>query len=49
MKKCIKKAGELGFLGIGIPEEYGGLGLPFNTNMYCGIKLAAYSAEFSTA
>ena len=29
----IKKAGELGFLGIGVPEEYGGLGMSFTSSM----------------
>ncbi|MBL0190604.1 MAG: acyl-CoA dehydrogenase family protein [Saprospiraceae bacterium] len=29
--KLMEEAGELGVLGAGIPEEYGGLGLDFNT------------------
>ena len=27
-KEVMQKAGELGFLSIGVPEEYGGMGMP---------------------
>ena len=49
MVKMLKKAGELGFLGIGVPTEYGGLGMGFNTVMHCKMQMGAYSYEFSTA
>ena len=28
-EEVMKKAGELGFLGVAVPEEYGGLGMGF--------------------
>jgi alkylation response protein AidB-like acyl-CoA dehydrogenase len=33
MQSLLDKAGELGLLGTGIPEEYGGFGKDFTTNM----------------
>ncbi len=33
MKSILKKAGELGLMGIAVPEEYGGFGQPFVTQM----------------
>jgi len=39
MKHLLKKAGSLGFLGLAIPEEYGGMGLPFNSSLLCENKL----------
>lgn len=33
MPTLMQKAGELGFLGITLPEEYGGFGMDFNTAM----------------
>ncbi len=37
----LKKAGELGLLGVAIPEEYGGLGEDFNTNTALLMELGA--------
>ena len=32
--ELMKKAGELGFLGISVPQEYGGMEFDFNTETY---------------
>jgi alkylation response protein AidB-like acyl-CoA dehydrogenase len=42
-----KKAGELGLLGISVPEEYGGLGMSFNTSMLIADIIGA-AGSFST-
>jgi alkylation response protein AidB-like acyl-CoA dehydrogenase len=48
MPSLLKKAGEMGLLGIAIPEEYGGFGQNFLTNMKANESIgSAYS--FSVA
>ncbi|WP_339694865.1 acyl-CoA dehydrogenase family protein [uncultured Roseivirga sp.] len=42
-----KKAGELGLLGITVPEQYGGLGMSFNTSMLMADVIGA-AGSFST-
>lgn len=42
-----KKAGELGLLGISVPESYGGLGMSFNTSMLIADIVGA-AGSFST-
>ncbi len=48
MQALMGKAGELGLLGISIPEEYGGLGMSFNSSMLVADVLGA-GGSFSTA
>lgn len=48
MIELLNKAGELGLLGISVPEEYGGLGMSFNTSMLVADVLGA-GGSFSTA
>ena len=42
-----KKAGELGLLGISVPEEFGGMGMSFNTSMLIA-DIIGGAGSFST-
>lgn len=48
MPSLMDKAGELGLLGVSIPEAYGGLGMNFNTGMLIADIMGA-AGSFSTA
>lgn len=48
MPSIMKKAGELGLLGISVPEELGGMGMDFKTSMLCTEALGA-GHSFSVA
>lgn len=48
MRSLMQKAGELGLLGVTVPEEYGGLGMSFNTSMLIA-DVVGESGSFSTA
>lgn len=48
MSSLMDKAGELGLLGVSIPEAYGGLGMNFNTGMLIADIMGA-GGSFSTA
>ena len=45
----MKKAGELGLLGIYVPEKYGGLGMGFNTSMLICDRISGASGSLSPA
>ncbi|MBC7606387.1 MAG: acyl-CoA dehydrogenase family protein [Burkholderiales bacterium] len=46
---CMKKAGELGFLSVAVPETYGGMGMGFvNTVLVCDY-ISGATGSFSTA
>ncbi|MEM6644342.1 MAG: acyl-CoA dehydrogenase family protein, partial [Bacteroidota bacterium] len=48
MPGLMEKAGELGLLGVTVPEEYGGLGMSFNTGMLIA-DIMASAGSFTTA
>jgi len=48
MKSLLKKAGELGLMGISVPEEYGGFGQSFLTQMLAAEMIGA-GYSFSVA
>ena len=48
-EKVMKKAGEMGFLGIAVPENYGGMGMGFvDTCLVCDY-ISGATGSFSTA
>jgi alkylation response protein AidB-like acyl-CoA dehydrogenase len=48
-KECMDKAAELGFLGVAVPEAYGGMGMGFvNTVLVCDY-ISGATGSFSTA
>ena len=48
-KEAMEKAGELGFLGVAVPEEYGGLGMGFVSTMLVCDYISGATGSFSTA
>ncbi|HYD90534.1 MAG TPA: acyl-CoA dehydrogenase family protein, partial [Flavobacterium sp.] len=48
-EECMRKAGELGFLGVAVPEEYGGLGMGFVSTMLVCDYISGATGSFSTA
>lgn len=45
--RILKKAGEMGLLGISVPEQYGGMGMTFNTSMLIA-DIIGSAGSFST-
>ncbi len=48
-EEVMKKAAELGFLGVAVPEEYGGLGMGFVSTMLTCDYISSGTGSFSTA
>ena len=48
-KSLMEKAGELGFLGVSIPEEYGGMGMGFISSMLVCDYISGSTGSLSTA
>jgi len=46
---CMKKAGELGFLSVAVPESYGGMGMGFVSTMLVCDYISGATGSFSTA
>ena len=46
---CMRKAGELGLLGVAVPEQYGGLGMGFVSTMLVCDYISGATGSFSTA
>ena len=48
-EQCMKKAGDLGLLGVAVPEAYGGLGMGFVSTMLVCDYISGATGSFSTA
>lgn len=48
-EEVMRKAGELGFLGVSVPEQYGGLGMGFTSTMLTCDYISGATGSFSTA
>ncbi|TYP97491.1 alkylation response protein AidB-like acyl-CoA dehydrogenase [Tenacibaculum adriaticum] len=48
-EETMRKAGELGFLGVAVPEEFGGLGMGFVSTMLTCDYISSGTGSFSTA
>ena len=46
---CMKKAGDLGFLSVAVPEAYGGLGMGFVSTVLTCDYISSGTGSFSTA
>ncbi|WP_228851127.1 acyl-CoA dehydrogenase family protein [Aegicerativicinus sediminis] len=48
-EECMRKAGEMGFLGVAVPEEYGGMGMGFVSTMLVCDYISSGTGSYSTA
>ena len=48
-EEMMRKAGEMGFLGVSIPEEYGGIGMGFVSTMLVTDYISAATGSLGTA
>ncbi len=48
-EEIMRKAGEMGFLGVSIPEEYGGIGMGFVSTMLVTDYISAATGSLGTA
>jgi alkylation response protein AidB-like acyl-CoA dehydrogenase len=48
-ESCMKKAAEMGFLGVSVPEAYGGMGMGFVDTMLVCDYISGATGSFSTA
>ncbi|MBF6608285.1 MAG: acyl-CoA dehydrogenase family protein [Flavobacterium sp.] len=48
-EECMRKAGEMGFLGVAVPEAYGGLGMGFVDTVLVCDYISGATGSFSTA
>ncbi|WP_438988974.1 acyl-CoA dehydrogenase family protein [Polaribacter sp.] len=48
-EEVMRKAGELGFLGVAVPEQYGGLGMGFVSTLLTCDYISSGTGSFSTA
>ena len=48
-EECMRKAGDLGFLGVSVPEAYGGLEMGFISTMLVCDYISSGTGSFSTA
>ncbi|QYJ68115.1 acyl-CoA dehydrogenase family protein [Flavobacterium litorale] len=48
-EETMRKAGELGFLGVAVPEEYNGMGMGFVSTMLVCDYISGATGSFSTA
>ncbi len=48
-EECMRKAGELGLLSVGVPEAFGGMGMGFVSTMLVCDYISGATGSFSTA